>query len=75
MKKTNVFNTLGDELVFFQGESDLGAKGWFSGWKANIRGRISYHPVMFFENEEDMKKEYDKVINGETEGYLPNKTP
>ena len=67
---TNVFNSLGDELVFFQGKSDLGVKGWFSGWKVDIRGRESYHPIIFFEHKEDMKKEYDKVINGETDGYL-----
>ena len=68
--ETNVFNKLGDELVFFEGHSDLGVKGWFSGWKVNIRGRKSYHPFSFFEKEEDMRKEYERVISGETEGYL-----
>ena len=68
--ETNVFNVLGDQLVFFEGHSDLGVRGWFSGWKLDIRGRKSYHPFSFFENEEDMRKEYERVISGETEGYL-----
>ena len=68
--ETNLFNDLGDQLVFFEGYSDLGVRGWFSGWKVNIRRKVSYHPFSFFENEEDMRKEYERVISGETDGYL-----
>ena len=74
MKKileTSVFNRVGDELVFFEGVSDWGTIGWFSGWRVSIPGRnTSYHPSSFFESEEDMRKEYERVLNGETEDYL-----
>jgi hypothetical protein len=69
--QTGVFNRVGDEVVFFEGYSDWGVRGWFSGWKIEIKERTTrYSTYMFFENEKDMREEYEKVINGQTEGYI-----